>query len=34
MESAMDALCLIFVNLNGAVVLNKGFRPFFLVLFI
>lgn len=27
----MDALCLIFVNLNRAEVLKKGFRPFFLV---
>lgn len=31
MESPVDALCLIFVNFNGAEVLKKGFRPFFYV---
>lgn len=31
MESPVDALCLIFVNLNRAEVLKKGFRPFFYV---
>lgn len=34
MESPVDALCLIFVNLKRAEVLKKGFRPFFcLILF-
>lgn len=31
MESAVDALCLIFVSLKRAEVLKKGFRPFFYV---
>lgn len=31
MESAVVALCLIFVNLKRAEVLKKGFRPFFFV---
>lgn len=34
MESTVDAICLIFVNLNRAEVLKKGFRPFFLSHFI